>query len=259
MSNKNRHKNFEILNLIGYGLAKYDTKFVNEFGFTQKSSFYQYLVELEIAETHHVISNRMDAFDPFFNNGRKGWWQRKEQNRSRFEYLDAMYSDENVKSFSNVVKLYIKDHFKINIKNTNDRPLQKSKYKRLQETGFEAEEFFKSNYETIKMFSDYIIEDARLYGEGFDFQASNDDNFYLIEVKGIRDSFGKIRLTQNEFQKAKEFENQFVLVIVTELNDKPKINLIQNPIKQLKFIEKQVEVKEQVEYHLEKEINFNLF
>jgi hypothetical protein len=71
-----KHKNYEILNLIGYGLAKFDLQFVKEFGFKTKSAFYEYIVSFGIADTVGTVKNRQDLFDPFFDNQRKGWWQK---------------------------------------------------------------------------------------------------------------------------------------------------------------------------------------
>jgi hypothetical protein len=71
--NKSKHENYELLNLIGYGLAKNGMGFVKEFKFKTKSAFYQHIVELKIAETTGTVKNRQDLFDPFFDNGRKGW------------------------------------------------------------------------------------------------------------------------------------------------------------------------------------------
>jgi hypothetical protein len=62
----NKHENYEILNLIGYGLAKFDMKFVKEFGFQTKTDFYNEMVNRGIGETTGVIKNRQDLFDPFF-------------------------------------------------------------------------------------------------------------------------------------------------------------------------------------------------
>ena len=76
MSNRNKHQNYEILNLLGYGLAKFDNSFINEFGFKTKTDFYNTLVKHGISETSSVIKNRQDLFDPFFENDRKGWWQK---------------------------------------------------------------------------------------------------------------------------------------------------------------------------------------
>jgi hypothetical protein len=45
-SNTNKHENYEILNLIGYGLAKFDLDFVREFGFKNKQEFFLYIVSI---------------------------------------------------------------------------------------------------------------------------------------------------------------------------------------------------------------------
>lgn len=62
---KNRHENYEILNLLGYRLSKFDNAFIKEFGFTTKTKFFNYFVEIGIVETGSVVKNRMDLFDPF--------------------------------------------------------------------------------------------------------------------------------------------------------------------------------------------------
>lgn len=73
----NKHENYELLNLLGYGLAKFNNDFIKQFGFKSKESFYQYFVDLNIVETKSVVKNRQDLFDPYFDNGRLGWWQKK--------------------------------------------------------------------------------------------------------------------------------------------------------------------------------------
>lgn len=69
----NKHKNYELLNLIGYGLAKFNLPFINEFGVKSKTAFYELLIAQGVAETSGTIKNRQDLFDPFFDNGRMGW------------------------------------------------------------------------------------------------------------------------------------------------------------------------------------------
>ena len=64
-----QHENYEILNLIGYGLAKFDLEFMQVFGFRTKTAFYRSLVSQGIADTIGTIKNRQDLFDPFFANG----------------------------------------------------------------------------------------------------------------------------------------------------------------------------------------------
>lgn len=57
-----KHENYEILNLIGYGLAKFGNVFVKEFGFKTKIDFYNFLISKDVAETSGTIKNRQDFF-----------------------------------------------------------------------------------------------------------------------------------------------------------------------------------------------------
>ena len=41
-----KHPHYELLNLIGYGLAKFDDTFIKEFQCSSKSEFYRYIVSL---------------------------------------------------------------------------------------------------------------------------------------------------------------------------------------------------------------------
>ena len=70
----NKHENYEILNLLGYGLSKFDNAFIKQFGFSTKNNFFNYFVEIGIVDTGSVVKNRMDLFEPFFpKKGIKGF------------------------------------------------------------------------------------------------------------------------------------------------------------------------------------------
>lgn len=251
----NKHKNYEILNLIGYGLSKFSNDFIKEFGFKTKTDFYNYFVDIKIAKTTGTVKNRMDLFDHFFpNNGRKGWHQKGDTYIHRKLLIDNLFGNENVKGYSNIVKLFLKENYKLKQLFVDVKPIVKSRFKKLQETGLEAELYFMNNYNSIKIFENGIIEDARLFGDGYDFQISSNENSYLAEIKGIREKKGKFRLTENEYNKALEYKNDYIITIVLNLNDKPKFLTIENPIKNLKFKEKTIKSKETKEYHLSKDI-----
>ena len=253
--NKNKHENYEILNLLGYGLAKFDNDFINQFGFNTKSSFFEYFVELRIVETGSVVKNRMDLFDPFFENNRKGWWQKGDAYIHRKLLIDSLFGNENVIGYSNIVKLFLKDNFNIKSIIVDVKPIVKSRFKKLQETGLEAELYFMHNYNSIEIFKDGVIEDARLYGDGYDFQVNVRENSFLAEVKGIRAKKGKFRLTENEYNKAKEYQKDYIIALVLNLDDLPTFKTIDNPLKYLKFEEKIIKSRETKEYHLIAEIN----
>lgn len=255
MKNKgNKHENYEILNLLGYGLAKFDNEFIKQFGFNTKLTFFDYFVELGIVETGSVVKNRMDLFDPFFENSRKGWWQKGDAYIHRKLLIDSLFGNENVIDYANIVKLFLKDNFKIKDIFVEVKPIVKSRFKKLQETGLEAELYFMNNYNSIDIFKGGNIEDARLYGDGYDFQINVNENSFLAEIKGIRAKKGKFRLTENEYFKAKEYQNDYIITLVLNLDDLPSFLTIENPLKNLKFEERIIKSKESKEYHLISEV-----
>lgn len=238
----------EILNLIGYGLAKFDMNFVKEFGLESRLAFYRYCVELGLAKTIKSVSNRQDSFDPYFDNGRKGWYQRNQREHIKL-FIDNLFGNEDVVGFANVVKLYIQEMDKsINLSKLTISPTIKTRFKQLQETGKEAEFYFMTNYKRISFFKNALIEDARLWGDGYDFQVKVDSKYYLAEVKGVREQTGSIRLTQSEYEKAKEFKNDYFLVVVSNLVKTPKLSYFSNPLKCFDFVSKKIETV-QLNYH----------
>ncbi|MBC6110277.1 DUF3883 domain-containing protein [Pedobacter fastidiosus] len=251
----NKHENYEILNLIGYGLSKFNDDFIKEFGFNTKTAFYQYCVHIGIAETVGTIKNRMDLFDHFFpNNGRRGWWQKGNTYIHRKYLIDSLFGKENAKGYSDIVKLYLKENYKVTDLILDVKPIVKSRFKKLQETGLEAELYFMNNFNEISSFRNGSLEDARLYGDGYDFQINVNESSYLAEVKGIRERKGRFRLTEKEFLMASEYKNDYIITLVLNLNDIPVFLSIENPVNNLTFIEKTIISKEIKEYHLSKDI-----
>jgi hypothetical protein len=148
-----KHKNYEILNLIGYGLSKFNDDFIKEFGFKTKTAYYQYCVDNSIADTVGTVKNRMDLFDHFFpDNGRKGWWQKGDAYIHRKVLIDSLFGHENVKGYADIVKLYLKENYKIKDLFVKVAPIIKSRFKKLQETGLEAELYFMNNFNSIELF-----------------------------------------------------------------------------------------------------------
>lgn len=245
-----QHENYEILNLIGYGLAKFNN-FVDLFGFNSKQAFYDYCVQINICDTASVVKNRQDLFDHFFpQSGRKGWWQKGDAYIHRKIKIDSLFGNEDAKNYVNIVKMYLQSHFSTTDLIVQSNPIIKSRFKQMQETGLEAELFFANNFETLSIFSGGKIEDARLYGDGYDFQISLNNVFYLAEIKGIRESKGFIRMTENEYQKALEYKNKYILTIVLNLNDTPTMKLFPNPLEDLVFKKIIRQSKPQNEYQL---------
>lgn len=244
-------KKTEIMNLIGYGLAKFDKAFVSEFGMPSKSAFARYIVELKLANTVKAVSNRMDSFDPYFDNGRRGWFQRKQREHIKL-FIDSLFGNENAHGFANIVKMYIQElGSDVTFTTSQISPAVKSKFKQLQETGKEAEFYFIKNYQSIPLFVNGILEDARLWGDGYDFQIQCSNKYMLAEVKGVREATGAIRMTQNEYNKALEYKSDYVLVVVSNLRNTPKLSFVENPVNELGFTPR-AQLLTQTNYYSEK-------
>jgi len=235
----NEEKLSEIMNLIGYGLAKFDLAFVKEFGFPSKAAFARFAVQLGLANTEKAVTNRMDSFDPYFDNGRRGWHQRNQREHIKL-FIDSLFGKENAAGFANIVKLYIQDYnADIHLTTSTLSPSTTSKFKQLQTTGKEAEFYFINNYRQVPRFENGILEDARLWGDGYDFQIQTNSNEYLLaEIKGLREKHGTVRLTQNEYDKAASYKNDFILVIISNLSSTPRLNYYENPLLKLNFTRK---------------------
>ena len=242
-----KHPHYELLNLIGYGLAKFDDTFIREFQCSSKSEFYRYIVSLGVAETTGVVKNRMDLFDPYFDNNRKGWWQKAEVYRFRKDLIYMMFGSEDVHSFAEIVKMLLASEGKKTGITIVEKPIIRTKFKRLQETGMEAENYFIHHFDKEEKFQGGQLTDARLYGDGYDFQVDVQEHSYLDEVKGIRKPKVRTRLTSKEFEKAKDYQSDFILSLVTNLDDIPRLVLIDNPLNHFEF-EKNVIKNEVVEY-----------
>ena len=252
-----KHENYEILNLIGYGLAKFDTRFVGCFGFKTKTSFYKYIVQIGICDTVGTVKNRQDIFDPFFDNDRKGWWQRGDVYIHRKIHIDSLFGLLDVYDFAQVVKFHLQEKYSMpigfieetsSLTKTKLSPIEKTKYRQLQITGREAELFFMNNFKKSDPFNNGILEDARMFGDGYDFQINVRRDFFLAEIKGLRTGYGSIRMTEKEFTTAKEYQGDYALVVVTNLDKSPQMNVIFNPVDEIDFTEKSIN-SEQVNYH----------
>lgn len=248
----NKHKNYELLNLIGYGLAKFDKGFVKELGFNSKSAFYEHIVNKNIAETTGTVKNRQDLFDPFFDNKRKGWWQKGDAYIHRKTLIDSLYGELEVNQYANIVKLHVEKKVGEPIKPEDQieqvSPVLRSKFNQLQVTGQKAELYFIKNYQSVEKFKEGVLDDARLLGDGYDFQVQVKTKYYLAEIKGVRGISGSIRLTKNEYFKAQEYQNDYSLVVISHLDEIPKVTSIFNPIKEIK-LEENITRSEQVSYH----------
>jgi hypothetical protein len=246
-----RHTNYEILNLIGYGLAKFESDLVAVLGFRTKTALFNHLIERGVAKTRGTLKNRQDLFNPLVRQTRVGWWQNKDRYLHRKILIDSLFGQLDVGSYGKLVENYLQTYFPIaGEKPIAIVPILKSKFRQLQETGSEAELYFMNCFRTIDRLRNGVLEDARLFGDGYDFQITllTSNTYILAEVKGVRGNTGGIRLTENEFLKAKDYKDDYCLAIVSQLETVPRISVYFNPLELLTLTQRVI-TSEQVYYY----------
>jgi len=243
-----RHANYEILNLIGYGLAKFEGDLVSALGFKTKSALFNQLILRGVAKTIGTLKNRQDLFNPLVRQTKVGWWQNGDRYLHRKILLDSLFGELDAVNYGLLVENYLQTYFPVEGEIPKALiPILKSKFRQLQETGNEAELYFMNCFKTIDRLKDGILDDARLFGDGYDFQITVPNAYILAEVKGVRGSTGGIRLTENEFLKAKEFKTDYCLAVVSRLEATPWISVFFNPLESLTLSRKSI-ASEQVYY-----------
>ncbi len=245
-----RHENYEVLNLVGYGLAKFEAQLVATLGFKTKSALFNSLIARGVAQTRGTLKNRQDLFNPLVRNAKVGWWQNGDRYLHRKTLLDSLFGDLDVAGYAAMFENYLQTYFPVAGELVKPIvPILKSKFRQLQETGNEAELFFMNNYRTIGCFASGALQDARLFGDGYDFQITVENEYFLAEIKGVRGNTGGIRMTDNEFGKAEEFRDKFCLAVVSQLEAVPRISVFFDPLSELKF-KRQTIQSEQVFYSM---------
>ena len=221
--------------LTGLYLSKYNEKGLKELGFNSYQEAFNVL-GFSLGGKPASIKNYRDEFDPLFPNQRKGWYKRPIR-----DYCENLYNEFNIldfKAFSDLIKSFYVDNFVIEkfLNSIEKRDYSESVAKRLL-TGKAAEEYFKSNYKKIDLFSSHQILDTTNMACGFDYKLTNElNNYFCIEVKGLNELTGNIQLTEKEFSVAQNLTSNYCLFIVKNFKEKPIHDIILDPLNsRLKF------------------------
>ena len=238
-----KHDNYEVLNLVGYGMAKFEKELILELGFKTKTALYAHLIERRLAKTVGTLKNRQDLFNPLVRGGRVGWHQNGDRYLHRKILLDSLFGGLDATEYAAMLKNYFHEYFPLaNEKKSLLAPILATKYRQMQETGREAELIFINNHQSHAPFSGGILEDARLFGDGYDFQISFASKYYLVEVKGLKAAEGSIRFTEKEHAKAGEYKDAYCLAVVSNLINIPRISLVFDPVASVSLTKKELAV-----------------
>lgn len=212
--------------IFAYYLSKFDLLALSELGFKTWNAAYEYTSSLwDIKST--TIKNMRDEFDPIMDNLRAGWYQ-KPLSRSR-ALIHTQYRDIPLDSFTLLIKniLYPDSlnkytEFETDIVNSEsdfDLSENSTSYS-IQRTftGLAAEEIFIQKHSSGEIGHNGILTDTRNHGCGYDFREETLNEIHCYEVKGRFEECGGILMTEKEWAVAKEMQNNYHLVLVSNIS-----------------------------------------
>ena len=224
-------KNRDKLIICGLFLSKFDDLAYKSLGF---SSFIEAFNVLGFALQGKPsnIKNYRDEFDPYFNNTRKGWYQR--ELRAYTKEIFEKYKDIEFETFKNLIFSFLIENYeeKLQVSEFLETKIETSFIKRVA-TGKAAENYFLQNFK--KHFEGFNVFDVREFGCGFDFKLDLNQRQICVEVKGLNENKGQFLLTQKEFEVANKLKENYCLFIVKNLKEMPKESLFFNPLEHFDF------------------------
>ncbi len=234
--------------ILAYYLSRFDRKGCRTLGFaTFDEAFEKIGVALDVKPS--TIKHMRDSFDPYCSVVRVGWYQRPVL-RSRANVMQAYdglsepamtrIAEEVLRGESKIIALYIAPISEISA-DVDTLLAEDNPYANRLKTGEDAEEFFKKRFEYLEFFKGSVLEDTRKLGIGFDFKAAYPKDFRAIEVKGIADAQGFISFTDKEWSVAQLLKEDYILALVRSVNVKPILELVANPVKNVKVTMRTIE------------------
>lgn len=215
--------------LTGLFLSKFDKQGLTALGFNTYTEAFN-IIGLALEIKPASIKLYRDEFDSIFPNNRKGW------QREIRQYCQDVYDEFKNLDLDNFVRLIKDIIYQSNDFDTiiEEDDTNTSFAKRLI-TGKAAENYFQEEYQKIKIFSHYELENTTQLGCGFDFKLHSNNGYIAVEVKGLNGLSGNISLTNKEHFVANTLNDKYFLFVVKNFKKTPDHTYYQNPLTQLSF------------------------
>lgn len=234
-------ENRKLALIVSYYLSKFNRDALNHLGYhTFTEAFRDIGAKLNVKSS--TIKNMREDFDPLHpNNGRVGWYQR-ELRPSRLNVVEN-YSHLSEMALTSIVQDILDNYpeathnlsvYTTVLNNENDDGdseegnRNKRTYTTRGITGNQAEKLFIEAFNNgdINGYSGNLINTTN-DGCGYDFELEGQN--VVFEVKGLLDEIGGISLTDKEWNVANELGENYILVLISNIKDNPRINLYKNP------------------------------
>ncbi len=253
--------------IVAYFLSKYDDSAYLALGFSSIVACHAKVGRM-LGVKPNSVKNMRDEFDPLHDNRRVGWYQRPLrpsrativetfQNLSEVELRDIVI--EILTDASNICTSDFADIIE-SIRTQGRKRKSKPVFIVRGPTGRKAEKIFMEYYHSTGEPVRGRLLDMRDNGCGYDFEISNEQHSYQIEVKGLDGHTGGVSFTSKEWDMAEKFGNLYFLAIVRNVSTQPSVQIIQNPASVLsanKYIYPTVQVRWTLSDHELSSLNVN--
>lgn len=219
--------------LAGLFLSKFNEDGYEALGYKNFNEAYHSLAAI-VGGPWRSVKQYRDEFDVAFDNGRKGWRNRA-MHPSRKIFLDE-FGKLGIDEFLGLVQTQFATDADIDLAINKVsvaaglRDTTKSFAKRMM-TGRGAENYFEMHYTDVDRFSPCEVKRTTDLGCGFDFKLTPPhEDFWGVEVKGVREKQGQIQLTEKEHKMALSLKKRFYLYVVTNFASAPIPQVIEDPL-----------------------------
>lgn len=214
--------------VVGYALSRLGKTLFSEFGWKTWNEAFAAASRV-LDEGHSSIRLLRDEFDPFFDNGRKGWWDRA-PHPSRVAVMHEFEEVSDAALIETVRRIFA--HDVAPLQPVFDAVLKpQSRVAGVAErllTGRLAEEFFIRSCRAIIDVAPSNLVDMRQSARGFDFQVSSLPGV-AIEVKGLKKMRGDVLFTDREWTEARFRSRDYWLVVVGCVREAPRARVTRDP------------------------------
>ncbi len=220
--------------LAGLFLSKFNEAGYEALGYKSFAEAYRGLAAV-VGGPWRSVKQYRDEFDPVFDNGRKGWWNRK-MHPSRKLFRDE-YGGMGLDEFAQLVQTQFASDEDIDLEinhvayKAGVKMDGEGSFAARMMTGKGAENYFEEHYAEYPRCSTCDVKRTTDMGCGFDFKLTPPrENFLGVEVKGLKKRKGQIQLTEKEFKMAGKLMKRFYLYVVTNFAAEPVPRVIEDPL-----------------------------
>jgi hypothetical protein len=221
----------EKLILIGLYLSKYDSLGLSKLGFESFGEAFN-VIGYAMGSKPASIKNYRDEFDPMFPNRRKGWHKR--QIRGYCLKVFEEYKSLDLESFTGLVESFFgyDENIRSEFQGKEGQDSSESYFAKRLITGLAAERYFESIQPSLPEFESYVVENTTRLGCGYDFRLRTEgqEDFVVVEVKGLAERMGNLSLTPKEHEVAAALKDRFFLFLVRNFQESPFHEVFQNPL-----------------------------